>query len=219
VADRLRENTNIGLARSENLIDGTQNTDVFVEVSGILKAHASNLFKISNDLRLLSSGPDAGLGEINLPQKQAGSSIMPGKINPVIPEAVAQAAMQAAGNDQIIFQACSAGNLELNQFMPIIANALLENLSLLKNACAVFNMHCVSGITANEEICKKNVENSTATITALIPKIGYEKASKIAQISKKENLTIKESVLKSGLITQKEFEELIAPEAVCRLGN
>ncbi len=125
VVDRLRENTNIGLARSENLIDGTQNVDVFVEVSGIIKACATNLFKISNDLRLLSSGPDAGIGEINLPEKQAGSSIMPGKINPVIPEAVAQAAILAMGNDQIIAQSCSSGNLELNQFMPLIAHSLL----------------------------------------------------------------------------------------------
>ncbi len=219
VVDRLRENTNLGLARSENLIDGTQNADVFVEVSGILKAHASNLLKISNDLRLLSSGPDAGLGEINLPQKQAGSSIMPGKINPVIPEAVAQVAMQVAGNDQIIFQAAGAGNLELNPFLPIIANALLGSISILKNACIILNENCVSGITANERICRRNVENSTATITALIPKIGHEKATQIVQLSQKENITIKEAVIKSGLITQKEFEEMTTPEAVCKLGN
>jgi aspartate ammonia-lyase len=118
VVDRLRENTGLGLARAENLIDATQNADVFVEVSGILKAHASNLLKISNDLRLLSSGPNAGLGEINLPPRQAGSSIMPGKVNPVIPEAVAQAAMKVMGNDLVITQACSSGNLELNPFMP-----------------------------------------------------------------------------------------------------
>ncbi|MBN1985775.1 MAG: aspartate ammonia-lyase [Prolixibacteraceae bacterium] len=219
VVDRLRENTNIGLARSENLIDTTQNTDVFVEVSGILKAHASNLLKISNDLRLLSSGPDAGFGEINLPQKQAGSSIMPGKINPVIPEAVAQVAIQVAGNDQIIFQACSSGNLELNQFMPLIADTLLESISILKNACNIFAIHCITEITANEKVCKKNVENSTATITALIPKIGYKNADKIVQRAQKEHLSIKESALKSGLITSSEFEELITPEAVCRLGN
>jgi len=152
VVDRLRENTNIGLARAENLIDGTQNTDVFVEVSGILKAHATNLLKISNDLRLLSSGPDAGFGELTLPAKQAGSSIMPGKVNPVIPEAVAQIAIRIMGNDQIISHACSAGNLELNQFMPLIADALLENLSLLNNACIIFREHCVLGIVANEEV-------------------------------------------------------------------
>ena len=149
VVDRLRENTNIGLARSENLIDGTQNTDVFVEVSGILKACASNLFKVSNDLRLLSSGPDAGLAEINLPQKQAGSSIMPGKVNPVIPEAAAQAALLAMGNDQVIASACSAGNLELNQFMPLVAHTLLESLSVLNNACKI-----LAGTVCFRNYCK-----------------------------------------------------------------
>ncbi len=219
VVDRLRENTNIGLARAENLIDGTQNVDVFVEVSGILKAHASNLLKISNDLRLLSSGPDAGFGEINLPQKQAGSSIMPGKVNPVIPEAVAQAAILTMGNDQIIAQACSAGNLELNQFMPLIAHTLLQTLTILNSACKIFREHCVVGITANEDVCKKSVENSTAIITALIPKIGYNEASKLIQKAKTESLSIREIAVRNGLFTDKEFENLITPEAVCRLGN
>ncbi len=219
VVDQLRENTNIGLARAENLIDGTQNVDVFVEVSGILKAHASNLLKISNDLRLLSSGPDAGFGEINLPAKQAGSSIMPGKVNPVIPEAVAQIAIRVMGNDQIISHACSAGNLELNQFMPLIADSLLENLSLLNNACIIFSEHCVVGIQANKEICKRNVENSTATITALIPKTGYEKACEIIKTAKNESISIKTAVLKTKLLSESEFEELISAESVCRLGS
>lgn len=219
VVDRLRENTNIGLARSENLIDGTQNTDVFVEVSGILKACASNLYKISNDLRLMSSGPDAGIGEINLPARQAGSSIMPGKVNPVIPEAVAQSALMAMGNDQVLTQACSAGNLELNQFMPLIAFTLLENLSVLNNAVSIFNANCVTGITANEEICRAQVENATATVTALIPKIGYENASLLIKKSKAENISIKEAALKLNFLSDKEFEDLITPEAVCRLGH
>ena len=219
VVDQLRENTNIGLARAENLMDGTQNVDVFVEVSGILKAHASNLLKISNDIRLLSSGPDAGLGEITLPAKQAGSSIMPGKVNPVIPEAVAQIAIRVMGNDQIISQACSAGNLELNQFMPLITDTLLESLTLLNNACIIFREHCVSGTIANENICAENVENSTATITALIPKIGYEKASEIVKAAKDEAISVKEAALKSKYITESEFDELISPESVCRLGN
>lgn len=219
VVDCLRENTNIGLARSENLIDGTQNVDVFVEVSGILKACASNLLKISNDLRLLSSGPDAGLGEINLPQKQAGSSIMPGKVNPVIPEAVAQAAILIMGNDLVVAQACSGGNLELNQFMPLIAHSMLESLSILNNACKIFTEHCIVGITANEEICKKNIENSTATVTALIPKIGYNKASEIVGIASEKQISIKEAAIQLQIISEKEFEELITPEAVCRLGN
>ena len=219
VVDRLRENTNIGLARAENLIDGTQNVDVFVEVSGILKAHATNLLKISNDLRLLSSGPDAGFGEINLPEKQAGSSIMPGKVNPVIPEAVAQAAILTMGNDQIIAQACSAGNLELNQFMPLIAHTLLESFTIMNNACKIFREHCVTGISANEDVCKKSVENSTAIVTALIPKIGYNKASEVIRKAKKESLSIKETAVKYGFVTDEEFEILITPEAVCRLGN
>jgi aspartate ammonia-lyase len=219
VVDRLRENTNIGLARAENLIDGTQNVDVFVEVSGILKAHASNLLKVSNDFRLLSSGPDAGFGEITLPARQAGSSIMPGKVNPVIPEAVAQVAIRVMGNDQIISHACSSGNLELNQFMPLIADTLLENLTLLNNATFIFKGYCVSGIMANEEVCKRNVENSTAVITALIPKIGYEKSSQIVKISQQELVSIMEAAIKSKYISEEEFYELISPEAVCKLGN
>ena len=219
VVERLRENTNIGLARAENLIDGTQNVDVFVEVSGIIKALATNLLKISNDLRLLSSGPDAGLAEIRLPLKQAGSSIMPGKVNPVIPEAVAQIAIRVMGNDQVISHACSAGNLELNQYMPLIADTLLENLTLLNNAVVLFQEHCVTGIIANEEVCKRNVENSTAVITALVPKIGYEKANEIGKIANEKSISIKNAVLKSGLLTETEFYELITPESVCRLGN
>jgi len=219
VVDKLRENTNIGLARNENLVDGTQNLDVFVEVSGILKACATNLLKVSNDLRLMSSGPHAGLGEIRLPEMQAGSSIMPGKINPVIPEAVAQAAIKVMGNDQVIAHACSAGNLELNQFMPLVAAALLESFDLLSNSSRIFAEKCVSGIKANEEICRKNVENSTAAVTALIPKIGYTKASQVAEIARHQNRSIREVAILHELITQEEFEELISPEAVCRLGS
>jgi aspartate ammonia-lyase len=219
VVDCLRENTGLGLSRAENLVENTQNADVFVEVSGILKASATNLYKISNDLRLLSSGPDAGFGEIILPQLQAGSSIMPGKINPVIPEAAIQSAMLVFGNDHIITHAASAGNLELNQFMPIIANALLENLSVLGNAFDIVNEKCVAGIIANESVCKRNIGNSTATITALIPKIGYENASEIIKIAQTCSISIREAALKSGLITENEFEQLTSAEAVCRLGN
>ena len=219
VVDKLRENTNIGLARAENLIDGTQNVDVFVEVSGILKACASNLLKISNDLRLLSSGPHAGFGEINLPKLQAGSSIMPGKTNPVIPEAVAQAAIKVMGNDQVVAQACSAGNLELNQFMPLIAHSFIESIDLLKNASKIFNEKCVSYITANENVCRMNVDNSTATITALVPAIGYNQCSEIIKMAENSGLSIKEAALKSGHLTAKEFEQLITPEAVCKLGH
>ncbi len=219
VVDKLRENTNIGFARSENLIDGTQNTDVFVEVSGILKACATNLLKISNDLRLLSSGPHAGLGEINLPQLQAGSSIMPGKVNPVIPEAVAQAALKTMSNDQTIAHASAAGNLELNPFLPLIAHSLLNSISLLGNACLLFNSKCISGLSANESICKSQVENSTATATALIPVLGYSKTEKVVEFAKQNKLSIKNAALQLNYINEEDFEHLISPESVCRLGN
>ncbi len=219
VVDQLREITGIGLARAENLIDNTQNADVFAEVSGMLKACAVSLLKISNDLRMMASGPDAGLAEIILPEKQAGSSIMPGKVNPVIPEAAAQAAILAMGHDLVIAQAASAGNLELNQFMPLIAHSLLESIDLLTNACNMLRTHCISGMKANEAQCRKNVQNSTALITALIPVIGYEKASELAKKAKVEEKSLREVVLASGFINELELNNLISPEAVNQLGS
>ncbi len=218
VTDRLRELTNTSLARAENLMENTQNSDVFVEVSGILKACATNLMKTANDLRLLSSGPDAGFGEINLPALQAGSSIMPGKVNPVIPESVIQAAMQVIGNDQVITQAAAAGTLELNQYLPIIAHNLLENLNLLERAAASLNHQCVTGITANSDKCREQVINSTAIITALVPALGYEQCSKIAQRAKITNTSIRNIVLRENYLTALEFEAMISPEAVNKLG-
>lgn len=219
VVDQLRENTGIGLARAENLIDNTQNADVFVEVSGMLKACAVSLIKVCNDLRLMSSGPDAGLAEIILPEKQAGSSIMPGKINPVIPEAATQAAMLTMGHDLVIANAASSGNLELNQFMPLIAHSLLESIGLLIHAVVMLKVHCISGIKANEEQCRKNVLNSTALVTAIIPAIGYEKASGIVKKAKKDQTSVYEAIINSGLINVHKINELISPEAVCRLGS
>ena len=219
VVDRLRENTGIGLARAENLIDNTQNADVFVEVSGMLKACAVSLLKISNDLRLMASGPDAGLAEIMLPQKQAGSSIMPGKVNPVIPEAVAQAAMVVMGNDAVIAQAAAAGNLELNPFMPLVAHLLLENIELLTRTCSMFRLHCIQDIKANEAQCRKNVMNSTALITALVALIGYENASGIVKKAKEERTSVWEAIVNSGLVNIQELNDLISPESVCRLGS
>ncbi len=218
VTDRLRELTNTSLARAENMMENTQNADVFVEVSGILKACATNLIKVSNDLRLLSSGPDAGFGEINLPQMQAGSSIMPGKVNPVIPEAVTQAAMQTIGNDFVITQAAMSGNLELNQSMPLIAHALLDSLQLLDRAASTLTQKCVTGITANIEKCREQVLNSTAIITALIPKLGYETCSKIAAQAKAEKKSIREIILQQQLLNESDFDVLISPEAVNKLG-
>lgn len=219
VVDQLRENTGIGLARAENLIDNTQNADVFVEVSGMLKACAVSVLKISNDLRLLASGPDRGLAEICLPQKQAGSSIMPGKVNPVIPEAAAQAAILVMGHDGVIALAASAGNLELNQFMPLIAHSLLESIDLLTAACTTLREHCIQELSANEEQCRKNVLNSTALITAIVPLIGYEKASIIVKKAKDEQVSIRNAILDSGFVNEQELSDLISPETVCRLGS
>jgi len=218
VVENLREITGIGLSRAENLIDNTQNADVFVEVSGLLKACAVSVLKISNDLRLMSSGPDAGFAEIILPEKQAGSSIMPGKINPVIPEAAAQAAMVVMGNDVVIAQAAAGGNMELNQFLPLIAHSLLESIDLLSNATKMLRVHCIQDLKADVDQCRKNVLNSTALITAVIPVIGYENASKIAKKAKEDEITIRQAILNSNLMDEQRLNELISPEAVCRLG-
>jgi aspartate ammonia-lyase len=217
--EHLRDITGIGLARAENLIEATQNNDVFVEVSGILKALASNLLKISSDLRLLSSGPDGGIGEIHLPDRQAGSSIMPGKVNPVIPEAVSQAAMLVMANDQAITQAVSMGSLELNAFMPLIADCLLGSLDLLANACSIFRRLCVEGISADHARCQANVAGSTATVTALVQRLGYETCAAIAAAARQTGKPVRDVVLEKHLLTAEEFDQLTSPENVTRLGS
>jgi aspartate ammonia-lyase len=219
VVDRLREITNLGLARAENLVECTQNADVFVEVSGILKACATNLLKIATDLRILSSGPDAGFGEIHLPPRQAGSSIMPGKVNPVIPEAVSQAAIVVMANDQAIAQACAMGNLELNAFLPLVADALLESLDLLRNACRIFRVHCVAGIEADESRCRTHVEGATASLTAMVEILGYEKAQALATRARAEGKSIREIAVGEGYLTTEQFNRMISPENVARLGS
>jgi aspartate ammonia-lyase len=215
--DHLKDVTGMGLARAENLVEATQNTDVFVEVSGILKALASNLLKISTDLRLLSSGPDAGFGELR--ERQAGSSIMPGKVNPVIPEAVSQAAMVVMGNDQVIAMACSMGNLELNAFLPVIADALLGSLSLLAGACRILRTFCVAGLEANVERCRSHVTSGTAAVTALVEMIGYEAATAVAAEARAAGKTVRQSAIEKGLLTAEQFDALVSAEAVMRLGS
>ncbi len=219
VIDHLRGITGLGLARAENLIEATQNTDVFVEVSGILKACAANLLKVASDLRLLSSGPDAGFGELRLPPRQAGSSIMPGKVNPVIPEAVSQAAMVVMANDQTIATASSMGNLELNAFMPLIADALLGSLDLLANACSLFRRNCVAGLEADEKRCREYVESATATVTALVDAIGYQAAQKVADDALAQGKSVRRLVIESGLLDAESFDELVSPESVTKLGS
>ncbi|MFB3893823.1 MAG: aspartate ammonia-lyase [Phycisphaerae bacterium] len=217
--EHLRDITGLGLARAENLVEATQNNDVFVEVSGILKALAASLLKVAGDLRLLSSGPDGGLGEIRLPDRQAGSSIMPGKVNPVIPEAVSQAAMIVMANDQAIAQAVAMGSLELNAFMPLVADCLLGSLDLLTNACSIFRRLCVEGIEADVARCRRHVHASTAVITALVEKIGYERATEIAREAHASGKTVRETAIARGVVTAAEFDELTSPENVMRLGS
>jgi aspartate ammonia-lyase len=219
VVDRLRAITGLGLARAENLVDATQNADVFVEVSGILKALAVNLFKVSGDLRFLSSGPDAGIGELRLPARQAGSSIMPGKVNPVIPEAVSQASMVVMANDQLITQACAMGHLELNPFLPVVADALLGSLDLLANTCRIFRRHCVEQMVVDEDRCRRQVENSTASVTALVGLIGYEQATELARAVVTEGKGLRQLAIERGLVSAETFDELTSPECVTRLGT
>jgi aspartate ammonia-lyase len=223
VVEQLRQITGLGLARAENLVEATQNNDVFIEVSGILRTLAGNLLKIANDLRLLSSGPFAGLSEIHLPPRQAGSSIMPGKVNPVIPEAVCQAAYAVFGYDLMIVQAASAGSLELNHLEPLLADALLTSLDLLTNACDIFARHCVEGIEADREHCRRTVRGSTAILTALIEKIGYDAAERLAHELEKRSeegpCDIEKLVVEQCLMTAEEFARLTSPDNVIRLGS
>ncbi|MFP4106939.1 MAG: aspartate ammonia-lyase [Phycisphaerae bacterium] len=218
-ADVLRDITGMSLARAENLVDATQNTDVFVEVSGIVKAHAASLLKIATDLRLISSGPEAGLGEIDLPARQPGSSIMPGKVNPVIPEAVTQAAMVAIANDQAITHAVTMGSLELNAFLPLIADKLLETLHLLRSTCRIFRTFCIQGIQPNVERCEKHVNDSTAIVTALVEEIGYKRAGQLAAEAADDHRSVSQLAVDKGLITHDELDELTRPERVTQLGS
>jgi aspartate ammonia-lyase len=219
VVDQLREITGLGLARAENLVECTQNADVFVEVSGILKACAVNLLKVSTDLRLMSAGPDTGFGEIRLPARQAGSSIMPGKVNPVIPEAVSQAALVVMSNDMALAHACSMGNFELNAFLPLVADALLGNLDLLGNACRILRAQCVAGIEADEVRCRAHVNGATASITALVESLGYEKAQAIATQAHFEGKPLRAVVVEGGYLSQEQFDRLVSPDSVSRLGS
>ncbi|MDQ7032833.1 MAG: aspartate ammonia-lyase [Desulfonauticus sp.] len=218
VIEKLRELTGFGLARAENMVDATQNLDPFVEVSGILKAHAVNLFKISSDLRLMSSGPVAGLREIKLPEVQAGSSIMPGKVNPVICEAIGQVAIKVMANDFIITQVAQNGQLELNPFLPLLAHSLLESLTLLIQANKIFEEKCISGIEPNKKICSYYAHHSPALITALLPYIGYEQASSIAKEAKLSGKSVLEVIKEKQIIPKEQLEYLLSPEAMTSLG-
>ena len=194
---------------AEDMVEATQDAGVFVMVSGVLKRIAVKLSKTSNDLRLLSSGPRAGLDEINLPPRQAGSSIMPGKVNPVIPEVVNQIAFAVIGNDVTVTMAAEAGQLQLNAFEPIMCRALMMSITQLRQGCYVLADACVSGITANVEKLRLSVEQSIGLVTVISPVLGYENATIVAQKALADDTSVREVVLELGLMTPAQFDELL----------
>jgi aspartate ammonia-lyase len=194
---------------AEDMVEATQDAGVFVMVSGVLKRIAVKLSKTSNDLRLLSSGPRAGLDEINLPPRQAGSSIMPGKVNPVIPEVVNQIAFAVIGNDVTVTMAAEAGQLQLNAFEPIMCRALMMSITQLRQGCYVLADACVSGITANVEKLRLSVEHSIGLVTVISPLLGYENATIVAQKALADGTSVRQVVLELELMTAAQFDELL----------
>ena len=211
IVPNLVEISGMDFVQAFDLIDATQNLDPFVAVSGAIKACAVTLSKIANDFRLMSSGPRAGFGEINLPAKQNGSSIMPGKVNPVIPEVVNQVAFNVIGNDVTITMAAEAGQLELNAFEPIVFYCMFQSIDTMAYAVQTFVDNCVSGITANETRCRYLVENSVGVITAICPHVGYQKAADIAKQAIKTGESVRDLILKEGLLTEDELIEIMDP--------
>ncbi len=209
VTELLREATGIGLARAEFPMDMTQNHDVFVEVSGLLKALAVTLIKISSDLRLMNSGPAGGLGEIRLEALQAGSTIMPGKVNPVMPEMMTQVAIKVIANDTAITTCAAMGSLELNAFLPLIADALLDSLKMLVRALPGFRTRCIDTIVADEARCMAHLEHSAVLVTALAPYIGYEKAEAISASCQNDPDKIKEQILEEKLLEESVLNDLL----------
>lgn len=214
ILKHLKEITGIPLVTAPNLIEATQDCGAFVQLSGVLKRVAVKLSKTCNDLRLLSSGPRAGLGEINLPPMQAGSSIMPGKVNPVIPEVVNQIAFEAIGNDVTVSFAAEAGQLQLNAFEPIIAHSLFKSVTHLRNGCLTLAERCVKGITANEARLRASVENSIGIVTALNPYIGYANATSVAMEAHASGGRVYDIVLERGLLSEQQLDEILKPEVL-----
>ena len=218
IVPKLSEVTKIDLVQAEDLVDATQNLDIFVEVSSVIKTCAVGLSKMSNDLRLMSSGPRTGFGEINLPPKQNGSSIMPGKVNPVIPEVMNQVAFNIIGNDVTITMAAEAGQLELNVFEPVIFYNLFQSIETLTSGVDTFTENCIKGITANEERCKDLVENSVGIITAICPSVGYKVASNVAKTSLKTGESVIEIILREGILKESELGKILHPRTMTEPG-
>ncbi len=211
VTRRLAEATGLPLVKAFNLVEATQDSGAFTQMAGTMKRAAVQLSKICNDLRWLSSGPRCGLNEINLPPMQPGSSIMPGKVNPVIPELVSQICFQIIGYDVTIAMASEASELELNMAEPIIAYDLLHGLMILKNACVTLATRCIAGITANEDRCRYFVQNSIGLVTALNPVIGYEKSAAIAKEALATGGSVYDLVLQKGWLTKARLDDLLSP--------
>lgn len=211
VVQYLAEYSGFPIKQAENLVDATQNSDCYLEVSAALKTCMLNMSKIANDLRLMASGPRCGLGEINLPPRQPGSSIMPGKVNPVMAEVVNQSAFQVVGNDLTISMAAEAGQFELNVMGPVIVFNLLQSIRIMTNVFTVFRKYCLSGITANEERMKAYVDNSVGVITAINPHVGYETAAQIAKEAVETKRPVREIVLERGVLTEEELDKILNP--------
>ena len=218
VVPNLSKVSGLNLVQADNLIDATQNLDVFVYVSGIIKSCAVNLSKMSNDLRLMNSGPRTGLAELNLPPRQNGSSIMPGKINPVIPEVVSQVAFNIIGNDMTITMAAEGGQLELNAFEPVLFYNLFESITTLKGAVETLRDNCIIGITANKDRCNDLVENAIGMITAINPYVGYDAAAEIANEALISGKSIRELILRDKLLTEEELNEILDPYLMIKPG-
>jgi len=203
--------TGLNLAQAADLVDATQNLDSFVYVSGIVKSCAVTISKIANDIRLMSSGPRTGFGEINIPPKQNGSSIMPGKINPVMPEVMSQIAYNIIGNDTTITLAAEAGQLELNAFEPVMFYRLFESLDTLTNGVKVFRTECIEGITVNASKCRDDVEKSIGIVTALCPHIGYTESARIAKRALREGRSVRYVILEEGIMSADKLDEILDP--------
>ena len=203
----LAKETKIPFQKAANHFEAQAAQDAAVETSGALKTLAVSMVKIANDIRWLASGPRCGIGEINLPSLQPGSSIMPGKINPVIPEAVIQVAAQVMGNDTTIMMGGQAGNFELNVMLPVMAYNLLQSIDLLASAADVFAKKCIDGISANEETCTGYIEKSLALATGLVPKIGYDQAAAVSKKAYESGKTIREVLLEEKILSEKEFDD------------
>ncbi|UII57073.1 aspartate ammonia-lyase [Cytobacillus spongiae] len=218
VVHYLREISGLPLTGAEHLVDATQNTDAYTEVSGVLKVCMINMSKIANDLRLMASGPRAGLGEIVLPARQPGSSIMPGKVNPVLPELINQVAFQVIGNDQTICLASEAGQLELNVMEPVLVFNLLQSISIMSNAFHTFTENCLKGIKANEERLREYVEKSAGVLTAVNPHIGYEVASRIAREAILNGKPVRELCLQYDVLSEEELNLILDPYEMTKPG-